>query len=105
MALEAGNESVLEKMHLNILWGILKKHSQVNFLQGYSSYESADIRKFITRLVLSTDVSRHFKGLDCLKQLGKAKKPLDAENSIVTPLLFSSWSSNSSTHATLAIPV
>lgn len=38
LAVEANNESVLEKMHLNSLWGILKKHSQVNFLQGYCSY-------------------------------------------------------------------
>lgn len=76
MAIEAGNESVLEKMHLNSLWGLLKKHSQVNFLQGYSSHESADIRKLITRLILATDVSRHFKGLDGLKQLAKSKKAL-----------------------------
>ncbi len=75
--MEAGNESVLEKMHLSSLWGILKKNSQVNFLQGYSSHEASDIRKLITRLVMATDVTKHFKGLEGLKQFSKAKRALE----------------------------
>jgi hypothetical protein len=38
LAIEAGNVSVLEKMHLNEFWNLLKRNSQVNFLQGYASY-------------------------------------------------------------------
>ena len=85
MAIGASNESVLEKMHLNRLWGLLKKHSQVNFLQGYCSYESNDIKKFITRLILSTDVAKHFKGVDTLKHFIKSKRPLEGENTMVFP--------------------
>jgi hypothetical protein len=50
-------------MHLNIFWSILRKNSQVNFLQGYSKNESNEIKKLITRMILATDVSKHFKGL------------------------------------------
>lgn len=71
LASDAHNVSVLEKMHLSTLWKILKKNSQVNFLQGYSSYESAEIKNLITRMVLATDIAKHFNGLDQLKRIGK----------------------------------
>ncbi len=45
------------------MWSLLKKNSQVNFLQGYPSYEAAHIKHIITRMVLSTDVAFHFKNL------------------------------------------
>lgn len=38
VALDAKGVSVLEKMHLNELWAILRRNSQINFLQGYASY-------------------------------------------------------------------
>ena len=63
--------SVLEKMHLTDFWNILKKNSQVNFLQGYASYESVAIKNIITKMVLSTDVANHFKNMDVLKQMPK----------------------------------
>lgn len=63
LAKEANNVSVLEKMHLNELWTILRRNSQVNFLQGYASYESTHIKHVITKMVLSTDFASHFKDL------------------------------------------
>jgi hypothetical protein len=33
---DAGNQAVLEKMHLSTFWKLLKSNSQINFLQGYS---------------------------------------------------------------------
>ena len=56
-------------MHLTDFWSILKKNSQVNFLQGYASYESANIKNIITKMVLSTDVANHFKNLDEFKTI------------------------------------
>lgn len=34
LALEYKNESVLENMHLAHLWSLLKKDSEINFLEG-----------------------------------------------------------------------
>lgn len=104
-AVEAGNEAVLEKMHLGQFWSMLKKHSQVNFLQGYSSIDASEIRKLITRMVLATDVAKHFRGLDALKLMGKQKKTMEGETALVTPSLLRSQWSSSSTPATSATPV
>lgn len=92
-------------MHLNRFWTVLKKNSQVNFLQGYCTYESNDIKKFITRLILSTDVAKHFKGLETLKQFSKYKKPLEGENSIVNIILFRLFWNNYFMHVISAILV
>ena len=81
-AIEGGDASVLEKMHLSDFWNILKKHSQVNFLQGYASYESVAIKNIITKMVMSTDVAHHFKNLEILKQV-TAKPFLDEKDSVV----------------------
>jgi hypothetical protein len=70
-------------MHVANFWSLLKNNSQVNFLQGYSSYESADIRKLITRLILATDVTKHFKGVENLRQINKHKIPMDGESSLL----------------------
>ena len=40
-------------------------------------------------MILATDVARHFKGLDTLKQFVKSKKKLEGENSIVFLYLLS----------------
>ena len=50
-------------MHLTEFWSLLKKNSQVNFLQGYPSYEASHIKELMTRMVLATDVAAHFKNL------------------------------------------
>ena len=63
LAAEAQNVSVLEKMHLSVFWNILKKNSQVNFLQGFPSYEAYQIKKLITRLILATSFYRHNSGI------------------------------------------
>jgi hypothetical protein len=72
LALDSGNVSVLEKMHLTEFWTLLKRNSQVNFLQGYASYESVNIKNLITRMIFATDVAVHFKNLETLKDINKA---------------------------------
>ena len=69
-------------MHLNDFWNILKKNSQVNFLQGYASYESVNIKNIITKMVFSTDVANHFKNLEELKKI-TPKGFLDEKDSLV----------------------
>ena len=81
-AIDAGDISVLEKMHLTDFWSILKKNSQVNFLQGYASYESASIKNIISKMVFSTDVANHFKNLEVLKTV-TPKQYLDEKDSVV----------------------
>jgi len=80
-------------MHLNDFWNILKKNSQVNFLQGYASYESVAIKSIITKMVMSTDVAHHFQNMDVLKQM-TPKNNLDEKDSMVLFVLCSLWSSS-----------
>lgn len=62
----AGKEAVLEKMHIRTFFQILKVK---NITLIDSSKNGPKIKQLITRLILSTDVTKHFKGLEKLKIL------------------------------------
>lgn len=76
-------------MHLNVFWKLLKSNSQINFLQGYSGSEANEIKKLITRLVISTDATRHAQGVEGLVKFQQYKKSLKGENAMVSLLLVS----------------
>ena len=63
------NESVLENMHISVLWKILKDNPSLNFL--HSSKNQNHIKEIITKLILSTDMSYHFKNLEMLQKRRK----------------------------------
>lgn len=56
----ANKESVLEKMHLKTFFNILKTKN-ITILDKTKNPQK--MKELITRAILATDVSRHFKGL------------------------------------------
>ncbi len=63
------NESVLENMHISVLWKILKDNPSLNFLLFSKNQNHA--KEIITKLILSTDMSSHFKNLELLQKRRK----------------------------------
>ncbi len=70
-------------MHLSVFWKLLKSNSQVNFLQGCPMMESIEIKKLITRMVMSTDPIHHPEGVDTIKKLHLYRKTLKGENALL----------------------
>ena len=69
LALMYNNESVLENMHISVLWKILKDNPSLNFL--LLSKNQNHTKEIITKLILSTDMSSHFKNLELLQKRRK----------------------------------
>ena len=69
LALMHHNESVLENMHISMLWKILKNNPSLNFLTF--SKNQKHTKEMITKLILSTDMSCHFKNLELLQKKRK----------------------------------
>jgi hypothetical protein len=61
----ANNESVLEKMHIRTFFSIVRTKN-INLLDKASN--PTRIKELITRTILATDLAKHFKGLDKLKE-------------------------------------
>ena len=62
---------------------MLRRNSQINFLQGYPSYESAHIKQVITKMILSTDFASHFKDLETLKTITAQPEAPEGKNALV----------------------
>lgn len=56
-------------MHLQELWKILKENPAFDFIAKSSDH--AKNKEFITRLILSTDVAKHFGNLAKLENMKK----------------------------------
>jgi 3',5'-cyclic-nucleotide phosphodiesterase len=69
LALMYNSESVLENMHISTLWKILKSKSELNFLNF--SKNPKNVKETIIKLILSTDMSSHFKNLETLQKRRK----------------------------------
>lgn len=47
------------------------------------------MKQLITRLILATDVAKHFQGLEKLRKIASSCDPLSAEDKLVTIVPFS----------------
>ena len=61
----AKNDAVLEKMHVRTFLNIMKEE-KFDILANSTAKD--DMKQFIIRIILATDISKHFKNLEQLKE-------------------------------------
>lgn len=61
LAQEHQNEAVLEKMHIQKFFALMERSDETNLLKFSSNVPKS--KKFITDLILATDMTRHFPDL------------------------------------------
>jgi hypothetical protein len=80
-ALKYNDVSVCENHHVAVAFQIIKEDKQCNIFQHMSSAEYRDIRKKITKIVISTDMSFHKTHLKEMKViLGDESFNVDCNN-------------------------
>ncbi len=74
-------------MHLRKFWEILRAHPAADPLSSLP--EAPQMKQLVTRLILATDVAKHFQGLERLRQIGSSCDPLSEEDRLVRVRPFS----------------